>query len=125
MKNKQRSRCMIHSALLYPELATATAPVLSQFTITLCLCHAWPHTAQANMIGRSSIHVISFTPLFEDSLQSSQRSCIHLVSVRHMVPHLKDPDTSIHKMDEGGTRWGIILTPFHSAMKVCHQRMSG
>ena len=97
-------------------LQPCTAPVLSQFTITLCPCHTGPHTAPARTIGRSSIQVMLSTSSFGVSLRSPQGSCNHLVSVGHMAPHLNDPDASVHMIDEGDLGWGIILIPFQSAM---------
>ena len=41
---------------LYPELTTATVPILSQCTITDKPCQCFTQTAHTNTIGTSSFH---------------------------------------------------------------------
>ena len=112
---------MIRGALLYPELGTAMAPILSQYTITLCPCQEQSHTAQARTIRSFILDMLS-TPSPGDILRPSHPNCIHLSSGGHIAPHPKDPEASIHKTADGDLGCGIILTPFHSAMKVCHHK---
>ena len=124
IKKRHQRKCMICGALLYPELGKTTAPVLSQFTTTVCPCQKRPYTAHAKTIGRSSIHVMLSTSSLEGSRRPFQHSCIHLSRDGHIAPHPNDPKASNHRTTEGDLGWGIILTPFQSVINVFHNKMS-
>ena len=99
-KNKHWSKCMIGGVLLYLEFATATVPVLSQFTITLCPYHMGTNAAQARMIRRSSIHVMLATLSFYVSLWSSQGNCNHFASDVNKAPHPNYLDASEYTTED-------------------------
>ena len=125
--NEEHTPGKVHDrgALLYPELAIVTAPVLSGRTIILWPRHAGPHTALAKAISNISIHVIlSLSPSLIASKPLVHWSCIHLENVGHTPSHPNVPDTSVQTSVAGACRYGIMFTPFHSSMDVCHYRMS-
>ena len=84
MKNKHLRMCIIWGTGLYPELMTDTAPMLSQWNVTVVPVHLAPHTAHARTIGSSSLSVM---------LSSRRSSCPGSVPLR---PCQLDPFTSVY-----------------------------
>ena len=126
MKNRHHRRCIIGCSRLYPVLMTATAPIMSQCTITDSPCQCLAQTAHASMTGTSSFHSMLWSlRLIPAWLRGGHGNCNHQRKCVEIAPYPYDPDASVHiSVCEEESPSDNSVTPFQDSIKIDHHRRS-
>ena len=117
--HKERSKCMTNLSLLEPLLIAITRLALSHLKFTWCLDRRGPQMMQANIIGTSSLAIISI--LYHSSGIAIVTTEIPAQPHNPMFLTHQFGHKSLDVMRDGCRR---MLKPFHDCRNVCHQNKS-